>query len=311
MDQKRVRELISLLPPGAAYPATPRRSPFQYARQAPAERFAMAMRDPAFGASFVGAFIEKRRWLPDVVSEWPLLQCFLSRAFKVNEPLMLEAESFLTEIRRQERDILDALLLAEDTTLAGIAELLNTSEQVLEAYEALFFNVRDRRHEKGYITALLRPDGRQAALRDAKPSAVGDRLRLLRAGAENGKAAVLALAGWSPEPSGALEDAGVQFDHRLQTEAGHRWSAGARMDDAVIKAAHQGSLRRQENTSDEDPMALHNINAVSPALEEIRKHNGIKCEPMPDSVEILKKAQAEVAAMLDVTRRGQVKSEDA
>ena len=271
----------------------------------------MAMRDPAFGANFVGAFIEKRRWLPDIINEWPLLQFFLSRAFKVTEPLVLEAESFLTEIRRQERDILDALLLAEDTTLASIAEIFNTRENVVEAYEALFFNVRDRRHEKGYITALLRPDGRQAALRDAKPRAEGDRLRLLRAGAENGKAEVLAMAGWSPEPSGALEDAGAQFDHRLQTEAGRRWSAGARLEDPVIKAAHQGSLRRQENTSDEDPLALHHINAVSPALDEIRRHNGIKCEPMPDSVEILKKAQADVAAMLNITRRGHVKSEDA
>ena len=147
MDQKRVRELISLLPPGAAYPATPRRSPFGPPRQEPAERFAMAMRDPAFGANFVGAFIEKRRWLPDIINEWPLLQFFLSRAFKVTEPLVLEAESFLTEIRRQERDILDALLLAEDTTLASIAEIFNTRENVVEAYEALFFNVRDRRHE--------------------------------------------------------------------------------------------------------------------------------------------------------------------
>ncbi len=311
MDQKRVRELFALLPPGAAYPAGPRRSLFQYARQEPAERFAIAMRDPEFGANFVGAFIEKRRWLPDIINEWPLLQFFLSRAFKVTEPLMLEVQSFCTETRRHERNLLEALLLAEDTTLAGIAEILNTREEVVEAYEMLFWSVRDRRHEKGYITALLYPEGRQAAARDAKPDAMGDRLRLLRAGAENGKAEVLALAGWSPEPSGALEDAGAQFDHRLQTEAGHRWAAGARLEDSLIKAVHQGSLRRQENTSDDDPLALHNINAVSPALDEIRKHNGIKCEPMPDSVEILKKAQADVAAMLDVTRRGQVKSEDA
>ena len=269
----------------------------------------MAMRDPAFGASFVGAFIEKRRWLPDVIYEWPLLQYFLSQAFKVTEPLILETESFRTETRRHERSLLEALLLVEDTTLAGIAEILNTREEVVEAYEMLFWSVRDRRHEKGYLGAILYPEGRQAAARDAKPDAMGDRLRLLRAGAEDGKAAVLALAGWSPELSGALEDAGAQFDHRLQMEAGRRWSAGARLEDSVIKAAHQGSLRRQENTSDEDPLALHNINAVSPALDEIRRHNGIKCEPMPDYRVTLEKARAEVEAMLNITRRGQVKSE--
>lgn len=298
MDQNRVRELIAQLPPESAYPPGPRRSPFQPARQQPAERFALALRDPAFGASFVGAFIEKRRWLPTSVREWPLLQMFLTRAFKVTEPLMLEVESFRTETRRQERDILDALLLTEDTSLAGIAEIFNTGENVVETYEALFFNVRDRRHEKGYITALLRPDGRQAALRDAKPSAEGDRLRLLRAGAKNGKSAVMALAGWSPEPSGALEDAGARFDHQVQTEAGHRWSAGARLEDSVIKAAHQGSLRRQENTSDEDPLALHNINAVSPALEEIRKYNCINSPPRPEH---------EVAEIQRMLRAGAVK----
>ncbi|MEN9678258.1 MAG: hypothetical protein RIS76_4154, partial [Verrucomicrobiota bacterium] len=40
--------------------------------------------------------------------------------------------------------------------------------------------------------------------------------------------------------------------------------------------------RRQEIVLDEDPLALHNINAVSPALEELRKHNGLRSVPPPD-----------------------------
>ena len=311
MDQQRVRELVALLPPGATYPALPRYSPFRPARLEPAERLARAMTDPAFGASFVGAFIEKRRWLPDIIIEWPLLQFFLSRAFKVAEPLMMEVETFLTEARRHDRDFLDALLLADDASLADIAELLNTKVEIIEAYETLHWNVRDRMHEKRYLAALLYPEGRQAAARDAKPDAAGDRLRLLRAGAENGKAAVLVLAGWSPETSGAIEDARARFDHQLQTEAGHGWSAGLRLDDLVIRAAHQGSLRRQENASDDDPLALHHMNAVSPALDEIRKHNGLKGEPRPDYRVSMEKVHAEVEAMLNITRRGRVPAEDA
>ena len=310
MEKTRVCDLFPLLPKGSAYPAF-RTSLFGPPRQEAPERYALALHDPAFGWHFVEAHLKVRRWLPDTINEWALLQSFVAHWLQVPEPLMMEVESFRTDTRLHERNLLEALLLAEDTTLAGIAEILNTREEVVEAYEMLFWSVRDRRHEKGYLTALLYPDGRQAAARDAKPDAVGDRLRLLRAGAENGKAEVLALAGWSPEPSGALEDAGAQFDHRLQTEAGRRWSAGARLEDMVIKAAHQGLLRRQENTSDEDPLALHNINAVSPALDEIRKHNGIKCEPMPDYRVTVEKARAEVEAMLNITRRGHVRSEDA
>ena len=311
MNQARVRQLISLLPPGAAYPATPRRSPFAPPRPSVSERFALALNDPAFGYNFVEAHLKTGRWLPDTIYEWPLIQAVAGGYFRAAEPLMTEVESFRTEARRHDKDFLDALLLADDASLADIAGLLDVSEEVIEAYEALHWNVRDRLHEKRYLAGLLYPDGRQAAARDAKPDAAGDRLRLLRAGAENGKAAVLALAGLSPTPTEAIEDARARFDHQLQTEAGQKWSAGARLEDPVIKAVHQGSLRRQENATDDDLLALHNINAVSPALDEIRKHNGIKCEPMPDYRVTLEKARAEVEAMLNITRRGQVKSEDA
>ena len=311
MDQKRIRELYSLLPPGAAYPPTPRCSPFRPARPSAAERFALALHDPAFGYNFVSAHLKTGRWLPDTIYEWPLIQAFAGGYFRVSEPLMTEVNSLCTEHRRHDRDFLDALLLADDASMADIAGLLDVGDQVIEAYETLHWNVRDRMHEKRYLAALMYPEGRQAAARDAKPNAAGDRLRLLRAGAENGKAAVLALAGWSPETSGAIEDARARFDHQLQTEAGHRWSAGARLEDPVIKAAHQGSLRRQENSSDDDLLALHNINAVSPALEEIRKHNGLVCEPMPDYRVNMEKVHAEVEGMMNITRRGRVSSEDA
>lgn len=304
MDQKRVRELFTQLPPGSAYPAAPRRSPFQPARQEPAERFAMAMRDPAFGWHFVEAHLKVRRWLPDIDS-WPMLQCFVAGWLKVTDPLMLEAMSFRTEIRRQERDLLDALLLADDTTLDGIAEVLNTSEEVIEAYEVLFFNVRDRRGEQGYLNALLHPEGWQAAMRDTKPNAEGDRLRLLRA-AKGGQDEVLALAGWSSgKPAGIESDAASRFDLALQTDADRRWSAGARLEDPVIKAMHQASLRRQENAVDDDPLALHHINAVTPALEEIRKHNCINSPPRPERD--LEKDRAEIMAML---RTGAVKPKE-
>lgn len=54
MNQARIRELFALLPPKAAYPPMTRRSPFQ-PRPTEAERYALALHDPAFGAHFVQA----------------------------------------------------------------------------------------------------------------------------------------------------------------------------------------------------------------------------------------------------------------
>ena len=297
MDQARIRELIALLPPGAAYPATARPSLFQPARQTSAERFALAMADPAFGWHFVAAHLKARRWLPETVHEWPLLQAFAARHFKVADPLILEVESFRTETRRPERDLLEALLLAKNATLAHIAELLGTGEEVVEAYEALFFNVRDRRHERVYRNALLHPGGWQAAVRNPRPDAEGDRLRLLRAGAEDGMAAVLALAGFQAETSPeTLPERRSALERRVQTQAEHRLQAGCGLENPEVRAAYNAAVRQQEATQDEDTLALHHLNAVLPALEEIRKYNGIAAEARPDHLAEMERARREAEA---------------
>ena len=302
MDQNRVRELFLLLPSGSAYPATQRRSPFGPPRQEPAERFALALHDPAFAWSFVEAHLKTGKWLPDTICEWPMIQAFAAGFFRVSEPLIMEVASLRSPARWQERDWLDALLLTADSTTADIATLLRLSAEVVEAYTTLFWNVRDRRDEPAYMAQLLYPEGRPAAARNARPDTIGDRLRLLRAGVEGGRAAVLALAGLTPHAAGAIDDSPGRFEQELQVDASRRWAAGARLEDPVIKARHQTALRRQENASDDDPLALHHMNAVSPALEEIRKYNCINSPPWPERD--FEKDRAEIMAML---RTGAVK----
>lgn len=280
MDQQRIRELIALLPPGATYP-TMRRSLFQPRLSAP-ERFALAMRDPAFGWSFVEAHLQRRQWLPDAIHEWPLLQMFTARWLHVNEPLMLEVESFRSEIRREDRNLLEALLLA-DIPLAAVADHLQISEEVVESYEALYWNVRDRKHEQAYLNVLLYPTGWQAAMRDAKANVEGDRLRLLRAGEQDDVDEVLALAGYKRRrDQGTLGDRRGALERRMQADAERRMQAGCRLEDPVVRTVYTAATRQQEIALDEDPTALHNINAVSSALEELRKHNGLRSVPPPD-----------------------------
>lgn len=308
MNQARVRQLISLLPPGAAYSPTPRSSPFRPARPSAAERFALALHDPAFGWHFVDAHLQVRvrRWLPDTVHEWALLQSFLARWLKVPDPLMQEVESFRTEARRHERDLLEGLLLARSLSIADIAGHLGTSDAIVEAYEALFWNVRDRLNERGYINSLLYPDGVQAAARDAQPHSLGDRLRLLRAGAQDNVNEVLALAGYqSGSHAGAITEDSGEVERRMRQDAQRRMRAGCRMEDPVVRAVYTAEARRKEIARTDDELALHNINAVTPALEEIRKHNGLHGLPPPDHVTILEAARVKAAPLIrDLLQKG-------
>jgi len=297
MNQARIRELFALLPRKAAYPPMPRRSPFQ-PRPTEAERFAFALHDPAFGAHFVAAHLQTGHWLPATVHEWPLLQLYVTRRLKVAEPLLLEVESFRTEARRQERDLLEGLLLARSLNFAAIAGHLNIREEIVEAYEALFWNVRDRLDERGYLTALLYPEGVQAAVREAQPDAVGDRLRLRRVGAHDDAAEVLSLAGYQPRSQAGLDGEPGEVERVLRKDAVRRLRAGRRVEDPVVRAAHAADLHRQEAKQDDDPLALHHINAVAPALEEIRKYNGLGCPEPPGYGDILQEARAKAELKL-------------
>ena len=236
--------------------------------------------------------LQTGHWLPATVHEWPALQCYVAHRLDVAEPLLPEAESILTEARRQERNLLEALLLAPSLTLEAIAAHLNTREEIVEACEALFRNVRDRLDERGYLNALLYPDGVQAAVRDAQPDAVGDRLRLLRAGAQDDVDEVLALAGYRPRDQASLDGEPGDVERTLRKHAVRWMRAGLRNDDPVVRAAHAADMRRQEAKQDDDPLALHHINAVLPALEEIRKYNGLGCPEPPGYGDILQEARA-------------------
>jgi hypothetical protein len=57
------------------------------------------------------------------------------------------------------RSILKGLLISQDSSLAAIAGWLSFSLEAAQIYSELFFNVRDRRNEPGYIASLLHPDG--------------------------------------------------------------------------------------------------------------------------------------------------------
>lgn len=92
-------------------------------------------------------------------------------------------------------EVIQALLLVENSTIGDVAKLLRLDREIIAAYERLFFNVLSRRDDVLYIKNIVYPDGRMVELFD-------DYLRdeplgkiLTRAGWNNGVEDVMFLAG--------------------------------------------------------------------------------------------------------------------
>jgi hypothetical protein len=62
------------------------------------------------------------------------------------------------------REKLQALLLAQDATVEKVARLCNLPREVVAAFEALFWNLRDRRQDMLMLSQVVYPDTRLAEL---------------------------------------------------------------------------------------------------------------------------------------------------
>lgn len=75
------------------------------------------------------------------------------------------------------RSVLQALLMAADVTLENISSWMKVPLDTLKMFSELFFDIRDRRDEPGFIAQLLNPDGISLSRADDN-----DGLLLLHAG---------------------------------------------------------------------------------------------------------------------------------
>ena len=97
------------------------------------------------------------------------------------------------------RDVLHALLICRDATLEQIAEWLTLSPEVVQLYEQLHFNVRDRADEKAYIARIVFPWGRVALLNPDVVANLSYASQLLQGGHRYGAQQVLVLSGLETE----------------------------------------------------------------------------------------------------------------
>lgn len=162
MDKTRIEQLVAVMPAQNAYT---RRTGAHLAQgiDAPAEvvLFAHGMNDPMFGWVFVKSFLDQKQDLPCDVVESPLLRAFAYFRYANRDPHVRQAFQLRTHAEKLQRAMIQCMLLIEKYSLEHIASEMMLDLDVVEIYQTLFWNVRDRMRDKVYLTSLVYPQSTQ------------------------------------------------------------------------------------------------------------------------------------------------------
>ena len=195
MTAHRIEQLVRLLPLEATL-FSPNRGPGATVPRF-AECLAGALNDPAFGHRFAIEYVGRFESLPAAVYELWFRRAYLHYAGtnEIPDSIMTQVEQLVLPGSQSTRDILNALLVCQDATHAQIAGFLGLDVQVIQFYEKLHFNVRDRAADKTYMARLVYPQGRFDSLKTDGVNDLSTASRLLMAGHQFGAHEVLWLAG--------------------------------------------------------------------------------------------------------------------
>jgi len=91
-------------------------------------------------------------------------------------PVLEEAYEINHPANHQTASLLNALLICPDLSVEKIAGLIGLPLAVVEAYEGLFFNVRDRLDDRLYLARLVYPDSRYPGIETDAMTPQSDKL---------------------------------------------------------------------------------------------------------------------------------------
>jgi hypothetical protein len=274
MDADAIRRLISELPPDSPYPEDTGagRSDSRQLREA---RLAICLPDPAFGANFVKSFVRLKQSLPPGVPKM-LQRAYVYLACRAPDRMLPHVWTLAHPASLRQQRIIKALLVSRDVTLEKIGQWVSLPTEVVEAYEQLFFNVRDRWDEPTYIAGLVFPRTRLAEFDPDAGSLKDDGARLLRAGYEYGAAEVCFLAGLSPCRAGDLT-AGTKLESLVMDKAltqGRHGGANCQVAPALERGRSLLAIRKkgaQIGRCPDDIMGLGAISIAHSAMDALMR----------------------------------------
>ena len=276
MTRSRIEQLVRLLPADAGL-FTLGRQP-SAAPPSLAERLSAALSDPGFGHKFIMHYVEhSAEPFPASVFE-PWLRRAKSYYAVENvlpDPVMIQVEQLVVPANQFARHVLHALLVSRDISCSQIAELLALNEQVVQAYEQLHFNYRDRTADKAYAARLIYPEGRFQSLRTDGVEEMTIEARLLVAGSTHGAQEVLWLAGMVDQTPPSVEQSLHEFEQRLVQNALHLTRTGGLNSKNAPGIVHGRSLltakRNNEPLKDVARAGLSDMSLGERVMQSLRR----------------------------------------
>jgi hypothetical protein len=198
MTKDRIRELARLIPEDSQYFRETVDAVQDTTQGRTIVKDNIVIFDPAFGWHFVKAMSQGGRALPLWINEDYLRRAYQFERGKNSRDFAIVEAVGLNHPRNYYRKAIFQAALITETPFLALSERLGYEEDTIRAFEQLFFNVRDRKHEHVYIGALTFETG---VLVELMPNylmreAVGT--ILIRTAARHGLEATLSLAGLTP-----------------------------------------------------------------------------------------------------------------
>jgi len=269
MNRSYISDLVEYMPPDSFYFVS------NGVGNTRSGRRALALNDPKFGWNFVKTLKEDDLSVPAAIGHLQILQAFAhlsgSENDAIDEALFLAEPSNTTA-----RNLLKGLLISGDVTLENIAGWMQISLEAARVYDQLFFNVRDRRDEPGYIVQILNSD----SIRLNRETNNEETL-LLRAGVQLGAEEVIRLAGIMPNKRG---NSLVAMRENIEQETLFRAMMSARhggdqdldspaMASAMKLLVAEKRVQRDEPKQSGEADVLENLSVQFSVMETLRQLN--------------------------------------
>jgi len=176
-----------------------------------------------------------------------------------------EALAFLDPSMQHDRSTLEGYLIAMDTSIEEISQTTGIAADTIQAYEKLFFNVRDRNEDYLFLAKVVYPHGRLEEFYDnyLNNTTFGDLIR--RAGYNTGSDYVSFMSGLrsklvqdmsAGDMASKLEKV-VMANGYVMAMAGlinqRENAAGLRTAQSMITAAKAGGNEQQDMSGFDDP----------------------------------------------------------
>lgn len=193
MDAERIRHLVDYIPEASGYFAR-----FFNAHTGKLQRdvgkFLAAYKDLAFGFHFVKSLTGAGLKLPPSLDEEWIRRLWEVESFGFDDGVIVRAVALHHPSMWFQTNAIKAFLVS-NTSFQDITSMTGFDEEVLRAYEQLFFNIVDRRKEALFLAEVVYPDTRlvetmEGYIRDVDPGSM-----MMRSGYNNGPTDVAYFAG--------------------------------------------------------------------------------------------------------------------